>query len=48
LDIWVCPDTPYPMYIDKSIHIELTDCSSSKLQPNQNYSSQINEEEAKF
>jgi hypothetical protein len=39
---------PYPMYIDKSIYINLTFCSSSKLQANQNHSSQINEEEAKF
>jgi hypothetical protein len=27
--------------------MKLTFCSSSELQPNQNYSSQINEEEAK-
>ena len=39
--------SPYPTYIDKSIYMKLTFCSSSELQPNQNYSSQINEEEAK-
>ena len=39
--------SPYPTYIDKSIYMKLTFCSSSELQPNQNYASQINEEEAK-
>jgi hypothetical protein len=39
--------SPYPTYIDKSIYTKLTLCSSSELQPNQNFSAQINEEEAK-